>query len=171
MQQQRGQVRSYSSFIRVVGVVLLASACSAPMPIENSSSTLRLTAKTSLVEAVGPQQAGPLLFVDVTAKNESLMPISYTGGCVDNVTFALYLDAARSGIPFVEVPSNDPVCMALTLGSLAPSDSQTFEGSSWASQLKQGTNSITAGTYYVTATLNYVGNTTMTVDAGTVTIP
>lgn len=167
MQQWRGQVRPYSGFVLVTGILLLAGACSEATSPKNSSSTLGLTARTSLVASTG----GPLLFVDVTARNESAVPIPYTSGCITNVEFALYRDAAHASAPFVEVPSTNLVCQALMAGSLAPSDSTTFEHSSLVSHLKQGTTSITAGTYYVTATLYYVGNAAMTVDAGTVAIP
>jgi hypothetical protein len=175
MRQWHSQIRTYLRVPGAVGIVLLAGACSSPTATENSG--LVLTARTSLAEAFGPGGAGPLLFVDVTAKNAAAVPIPYQSGCLGNVGFVLYRDSGYSGSPVAEIPPTDAsvartnaACQAIVAGSLAPDQSQTFEQSFWLIPLAQRTG-VAAGTYYVAATLYHVGNATMTVDAGKVDIP
>ena len=174
----RGQVRFYSGFVLVAGVVLLASACSSDVTAPQSIVSITSSQDTMTIGAL--RFTGTIAIIDttiqvsVTVKNDSTAPVSYaTGACLGHtgVGFALYQNAARSGTPALDLQPPNPACLSpIDINSLAPGDSTTFTGSFLRSQVRQ----VASGVYDVAASLSYFNNrpanTPLTVHAGMVLI-
>jgi hypothetical protein len=180
MQQRCRQsgIYSCSRFALVVGMILLADACSADVIAPKNSNNLAISASHGTPITVGSVTftgssaiVDTILQVSVTVKNDSTAPVSFGyGPC--GLHIELYQNAAHSGSPIWA--RQGPSCLAIAEPTVMVGQSLTVMGAVPLTELTQGTNGVAAGTFYVTASTIYnAGNTNFptVVDAGTVTVP